>query len=166
MTVAANFGPEDIPTWARKSVSPRLRSTRLADSGMVQFMPPVRRRLPRISATIKTPARPDGELADAGQRNLDRAEQEAERHAQADGDVAELRGALDRVAEEFAQCREVVPMGEHADAVAELEQQVGARQDVGVAAADLGDHHALSPGSVEIAHRPAHDAGRDANTRM
>ena len=61
-TVAANFGPEAIPTCARNSVSPKLRKTRLADSGMVQFMPPVRRRLPRINATISTPDSPTASL--------------------------------------------------------------------------------------------------------
>ena len=65
-TVAANFGPEAIPTCARNSVSPRLRRTRFADSGIVQFMPPVRRMFPRISATISTPDKPDGDFADAG----------------------------------------------------------------------------------------------------
>ena len=49
-------------------MSPRLRITRLADSGIVQFMPPVRRSLPRTSATISTPDKPDRDLADAGQR--------------------------------------------------------------------------------------------------
>ena len=95
---------------------------------MVQFMPPVRRRLPRISATISTPDKPDRELADAGKRNLDRADQEAERHAEADGDVAELRGALDRVAEVLAHRREIAAMGEQADAIAELEHEIRARQ--------------------------------------
>ena len=122
---------------------------------MVQFMPPVRRRLPRISATISTPDKPEGELADAGQRYLDRADQEAERHAEADGDVAELGGALDRIAEEFAQRREVSAIGEQADAVAELEHEVRPRQQVGVAAADLDDERSLLPRQVEIAERSA-----------
>ena len=94
-----------------------------------------------------------------GQRNLDRADQEAERHADADRDVAEFRGALDRVAEVLAHRREIVAMGEHADAVAELEHEIRARQDVGVAAADLDQDGRLLPRQVEIAERPA-DHGR------
>ena len=80
-------------------MSPRLRSTRLAESGMVQLMPPVRRRLPRMSATISTPARPMESLPMPGSGMLDGADQETERHADADGDVAELRRPLDGVAE-------------------------------------------------------------------
>ena len=52
--------------------------------------------------------------------------QQAERHAQADRDVAELGGALDRVAEELPQGREVGAIGEQADAIAELEHEVRA----------------------------------------
>jgi hypothetical protein len=57
-TVAAKRGPDVMPTWARNNVSPKLRSTRLAESGIVQFRPPVRRNFPRISATISTPDNP------------------------------------------------------------------------------------------------------------
>ena len=109
---------------------------------------------------------PDRDLADARQRKLDRAEQEAERHADADGDVAELGGALDRVAEELAHRREIAAMGEHADAIAELEHEVGARQDVGVAAADLDDDGRLLSRAVRDRRafcRPR--AGREAKTR-
>ena len=100
-----------------------------------------------------------------GSGMLDRAEQEAERHAQADGDVAELGGALDRVAEELAQGREIAAIGEHADAIAELEHEVGPRQEVGVAAANVDHDAALSPGrSRSPSVRPT-TVGRDANTR-
>ena len=56
-------------------------------------------------------------------------------------------------------------MGEQADAVAELEHQVGTGQDVGVAAAHLGDDDAFLPRQLEVADRPADDArlgGEDA----
>ena len=56
-------------------------------------------------------------------------------------------------------------MGEQADAVAELEHEVGPRQDVGVAAAHLGDDRGLLSRQFEVADRPADDArprGEDA----
>ena len=107
----------------------------------------------------------DRDLADAGQRELDGADQEAERHAEADGDVAELGGGLDRVAEEFAHRREIAAMGEHADAVAGLEHEVGARQDVGVAAADLGDDRRPVARQVEVADRAARPPPAARRTR-
>ena len=130
---------------------------------MVQFMPPVRRRLPRIKRHDQHARQPERELADAGKRKLDRAEQEAERHADADGDVAELGGALDRVAEVFAHGREVAAMGEHADAVAELQHEIRARQDVGVAAADLD--HDRPPCRPAGRDRPASAPPRSGGTR-
>ena len=42
-------------------------------------------------------------------------------------------------------------MGEHADAVAELQHEIRARQDVGIAAADLDEDGRLLPRQVEIA---------------
>ena len=56
--VAANFGPEAMPTCARNTVSPKLRSTRFADRGSVHTIPDVRRTLPSPSATSRTPASP------------------------------------------------------------------------------------------------------------
>ena len=91
-----------------------------------------------------------------GSGMLDGADQEPERHAEADGDVAELGGALDRVAEELAQRREIPAIGEHADAVAELEHEVRPRQEVGVAAADVDHDRSLLARQVEIAKRSAH----------
>ena len=41
-------------------------------------------------------------------------------------------------------------MGEHADAVAELQHEIRARQDVGIAAADLDEDRRLLPRQVEI----------------
>ena len=81
-------------------------------------------------------------------------------------DVAELRGALDRVAEVFAHRREIAAMGEHADAVAELEHEIRARQDVGVAAADLDQDGApfLPAGRVSPSARPT-TRRAEANTR-
>ena len=38
-TVAANLGPEAMPTCARNTVSPKLRSTRFADNGSVHTIP-------------------------------------------------------------------------------------------------------------------------------
>ena len=43
--VAANLGPDAMPTWARNTVSPKFRSTRFADSGSVQTIPV---RLPKV----------------------------------------------------------------------------------------------------------------------
>jgi len=65
-TVVTNLGPEDSPTCARKSVKPRLRRTRLAEMGIVQVRPPVRRLWPRTSATTSTPARPRASLPTPG----------------------------------------------------------------------------------------------------
>ena len=47
-------------------------------------------------------------------------------------------------------------MGEHADAVAELQHEIRARQDVGIAAADLDEDGRLLPRQVEIAKCSAH----------
>ena len=47
-------------------------------------------------------------------------------------------------------------MGEHADAVAELQHEIRARQDVGIAAADLDEDGRLLPRQVEIAQCSAH----------
>ena len=47
-------------------------------------------------------------------------------------------------------------MGEHADAIAELEHEIGARHDVGVAAPHLDDDGRLVPRQIEVAQRPAH----------
>ena len=44
-----------MPTAARKIARPKFRSTMLAGSGMTQSIGPVRRRLPKISATISGP---------------------------------------------------------------------------------------------------------------
>src|SRR5215218_2299225 len=107
LTVAANFGPEDIPTCARKSVRPRLRRTMLAESGMAQLMPRVRRILPRMSAMISTPDNPTEILPMPGS-GIWIADQEAKCHTDADADVAELGCGLDRIAEEFAHRREIV----------------------------------------------------------
>jgi hypothetical protein len=47
-------------------------------------------------------------------------------------------------------------MGEHADAVAELQHEIRTRQDVGIAAADLDEDGRLLPRQVEIAKCSAH----------
>ena len=62
---------------------------------------------------------------------------EAEGHAETDGDVADFRGAFDRVAEESSQRREVRAVGEKADTIAELEDEIGTRQEIGVATAHV-----------------------------
>ena len=56
-------------------------------------------------------------------------------------------------------------MGQHTDAIAELEHEVGAGHDVGVAAPHLDEDCRLAPGQVEVGERPAHHAragGEDA----
>ena len=50
-------------------------------------------------------------------------------------------------------------MGEHADAVAGLEHEIGARLDVGVAAADLDDDGRFLAGQVEFADGFAEQRG-------
>ena len=105
-TVAANLGPDAIPTCARNTVSPRLRSTRLAEAEWSSSAGGA----PQVAEDQRHDQharQPEGDRADAGERDGDRADQEAERHAQADGDVAELGGPLDRVAEEHPHGREV-----------------------------------------------------------
>ena len=49
-------------------------------------------------------------------------------------------------------------MGQHTDAIAELEHEIGAGHDVGVAAPHLDDDCRLAPRQVEVAQRPAHHA--------
>ena len=68
MSVADNveFGPDEMPTWARKMVSPRFRRTRLAEMGMVQCRLPERRKYPRTSAVSSNPAKPRVRLPTPG----------------------------------------------------------------------------------------------------
>ena len=165
VTVAANFGPGGHPDLREEE-----REAEVADHevGGKRDGPAHAARAAEFAEDERHDqhaGQPHRDLADAGQRKLDRADQEAERHADADGDVAELGGRLDRVAEEFAHRREIAAMGEHADAVAGLEHEIGARLDVGIAAADLDDDGRLLARQIEIAqgladHRRAR--GEDA----
>ena len=59
---------------------------------------------------------------------------------------------------------EIVAVGKQADAVAELEHEVGSRQDVGVAAAHVRDDEPCHPGG-QVAECPAHDRRLEAKTR-
>ena len=105
VTVAANFGPDAMPDLREEQREAevaqhevrRQRNRPVHAAGAAQVAEDQR--------DDQHAGQADGDLADAGDRDLDRADQEAERHAEADGDVAELRGALDRVAEELAQRR-------------------------------------------------------------
>ena len=47
-------------------------------------------------------------------------------------------------------------MGQQADAIAELEHEVRARLEIGVAAADVNHHGSLLAGQLEITERPTH----------
>ena len=126
-TVAANLGPDEMPTCARNTVSPKLRSTRFADRGSVQTIPDVRRTVPSPRATSRTPASPSVSRPTPGNRKRDHPGEQAHRRADADRDVAEVGGALDGIAVEAAHGREVGATAQHADAVAELEHQVVVR---------------------------------------
>ena len=95
VTVAANFGPEDIPTCARNSVSPRLRITRLAERGIVQFMPvscggEFAEKLERYDEARPTIPTKSGPMAGSGYVWIAPME-EAQRHADPDGDIVEFR---------------------------------------------------------------------------
>ena len=65
----------------------------------------------------------------------------------------------------FAHLGEIAAMGEHTDAVAELEHEIRPRQDVGVATADLDQDGALFSRQVDITERPATTVGLETNTR-
>ena len=68
-------------------------------------------------------------------------------------------------AEELAQACKIAAVGEQADAIAELEHEVGPRHDVGVAAPDMADDRRFGARQLEVADRPAHHqraGGEDA----
>ncbi len=149
--VAANLGPDDIPTCARNSVRPRLRNTILADSGMVQLMPRVRRTMPSSSATINTPQTPTASLPITGMGIWMAPSKKAQCHTQANRDIAELRRAFDRVAEVLAQGGKLVTLRQHADAVTKLDDGIRVGHDVGIAAAQLRNDDARPTRHIQIA---------------
>ena len=164
--VAANWGPEEIPTCARNTVSPKLRSTRFADRGSVQTMPDVRRSVPSPRATSRTPASPSVIRPTPGIGKRDHPGEQAHRRADADRDVAEVGGALDGVAIEAAHRREMVAAAQHADPVAELEHEVVVGQQIGVAPAHVDVAVLEAARNLQAAERHSHHAalGRvDAN---
>ena len=69
--------------------------------------------------------------------NRDQAEEDAQHHAEAERDIAELGRRLDRVAEVLADF--FLPLGrrQHADPVAEFQHQVGRRHEVGIIAPNM-----------------------------
>ena len=99
-TVVTKAWPELMPTVARNSVRPKLRNTMFAGSGMTQLIGPVRRSRPTIKRDDKrSTANAEGDGAHSRQGDRYQAEQHAEHHAEADRDIAELRGRLYRIAE-------------------------------------------------------------------
>ena len=50
-----NGPPDAMPTWARNTDNPKLRSVRFAESGIVQVKGPVRPSLPSTSAASSDP---------------------------------------------------------------------------------------------------------------
>ena len=89
-----------MPTAARNSVSPKLRSVRFAASGQVPGQGAAPAEVSQDERDDERAARKtQRERAHARDRDLDETEQDAERHAQADRDVGELRRRLQRVAE-------------------------------------------------------------------
>ena len=98
----------------------------------------MRRSLPRISATISgPPPMPSVTVPTPGIGNRDQAEQDAHHHAEAERHVAEFRRGLHGVAEMLPDLLLAVGRHQHADAIAELQHQVGRRHDVHVVAADM-----------------------------
>ena len=101
---------------------------------MVQCRLPDRRRWPRTSAVSNNPAKPRRQFADTGKGQGNQTDEQAERHAKADGDVAEISRSLDGVAEEGAHGRNVSPVYQQADLVAKFQNEIPAREEVTVSA--------------------------------
>jgi hypothetical protein len=105
----------------------------LAGSGMVQSMGPVRRSLPRMSATISgPPPMPSVTTPTPGNRESESARAGRPDHAEPERDVAEFGRRLDRVAEVAPDLLLAVGRRQHADPVAEFQHQVGRRHEVGM----------------------------------
>ena len=133
-----NGCPALMPTAARNIARPKLRSTMLAGSGMTQSIGPVRRSLPRMSATISgPPPMPSVTVPTPGIGIGIKPEQDAQHHAEPERHVAELRRGLHGVAEVLADFLLAVGRHQHADPIAELQHQIGRRHEVHVVAADM-----------------------------
>ena len=127
-----------MPTVARNIARPKLRSTMFAGSGMVQSIGPVRRSLPRISATISgPPPMPSVTVPTPGIGNRNQPEQHAEHHAEPERNITEFGGGLYRVAEMLSDFLLPVRRHQHADAVAEFQHQIRRWHEIGVVAPDM-----------------------------
>src|SRR3954471_1045 len=135
--VVTNAWPELIPTVARNSVSPKFRSTMFAGSGMTQLIGPVRRSRPTMSATMSGPPPMPSVTVPTRHGDRHQAEQDTQHHPKADGDVAELRRRLHRVAEMGPRRRDLAVWDQHTDPITKLEHQVGRWHKVDVVAPDV-----------------------------
>ena len=106
---------------------------------MVQTQGPVRLTFPRIQGEKKQACQTQRELAQPGNGQRDHSDKQAERGADADRNIAEIGGPLYRVAEEGANSLDPGTVHQHADTVADFEDQVRVGQQVAVAAPDLDD---------------------------
>ena len=112
----------------------------------------------RESARRAARRQADRHLPDAGNRNADRAHGEAEGHAETDGDVAELpQCLLSSRRSIFSDSRKSRTVPEKPDTIAELEDEIGIRQDIGVATAHVQNADILAPGHLKIGKRSADD---------
>ena len=162
-TAATNLGPDAIPTCARNSVSPKLRKTRLADSGMVQ---PCRRCAAGCQGSTPRSARPTARARACRCRGAESRSRRpgAERHADADGNVAELAVPLIESRSTGAS------RGNSRDGRAQrrdrrLELGMRAGYDVGVAAPAPGRRLPPSPPAGRGRRVRPTSPGREAETR-
>ena len=130
----------------------------MAESGIVQFSPAVRRTDAEDQRDDQHARHAQRDRADAGHWNGNHANQHAERDTEPDRDVAELGGAFDRVAEEAADFREVGAVGEDADTIAVLEHHVGPRLQIAVTAQDMSHDGPLVTWQGERTDWPADHA--------
>ena len=105
-------------------------------------------------------------IADPGNGKRDHPDEQAQRGADTEGDVAEVGNALDGIAEEAAHGLEVRTIAEHADAVAEFQHQVVVWQQIDVAPADVDVAVGEAAGSFRLPRGIPTTPPLDAKTRM
>ena len=93
--VAANLGPEAIPNLRKKYREAEVAKHKVGGQRDGPIHAARAAKVAENQRHDQHPRQSQRKFPDAGKRDRDDADHEAERHAEADGDVAELGGALD-----------------------------------------------------------------------
>jgi hypothetical protein len=112
----------------------------LAEAGRCQMTGPVRPSQPRTRETTSgPPARP--RVTYAGDRNWNETDGRSERNSQSKRNEAEAGLGQDRIAEVLDAGRTALRVDQQTKSITIFQCEVGAREDVGIAATDLADLH-------------------------